>query len=504
MPNGRCVGIALQVRLVSVVLRIPVGFVLHVRTFGIGRQARDKGGHLRRSTVLTPLEALEPGIDASPAGADEINEKREVVYPGVPLGEQLSFEPFESTNRLVEEAADLGDVTRNRKDLGPESVTNCDSYLGWNRRLKVCCCGCERFELCPRALESGFQLRRFWPSCDRVCDPLLGALQSDLFHGGRGYSQRRMDTALLDYELPPDLIAQRPLERRDSSRLLVYRRESGEIEHRVFSELPELLAGELVVVNDTRVVPARLRLRRATGGLVEVLLLEQVEASGLWHGLARPGRRLRAGERLGPVELVEPLGDGRWLLRLENGVDGDVPLPPYIREPLTDPERYQTVYARAAGSAAAPTAGLHFTPEALSRLAPVMVTLHIGLDTFRPVARKRLEDHELHGERYSVEAHAWERIAGAGRVLAVGTTTVRVVETVARTAELSGRTTLFITPGFSFRRVDALLTNFHLPRSTLLALVMAFVGVDEAREIYRTAVVERYRFYSFGDAMLAV
>lgn len=495
MPNGR-VGVALQAR--------PVSTVLHARTFGIGRQARDDSGHLRRSSGLASLEALEACIHPSPAGADEIDEKREVVHAGVPLGEQLSFEPFESTNRLVEEAADLGDVTRNREDLGPESVTNGDSYLGRNRRLEVCCRRRERFELCPRALESGFQLGRFRPSCDRVCDPLLGAFQSDLFHGGRGYSQRRMDTALLDYELPPELIAQRPLERRDSSRLLVYRRESGEIEHRLFSELPELLAGELVVVNDTRVVPARLRLRRATGGLVEVLLLEQVEASGLWHGLARPTRRLRAGECLGSVELVEPLGDGRWLLRLEDGVDGEVPLPPYIREPLTDPERYQTVYARAAGSAAAPTAGLHFTPEVLSRLAPVAVTLHIGLDTFRPVASERLEDHELHGERYSVEAHAWERIAGVGRVLAVGTTTVRVVETVARTAELSGRTTLFITPGFSFRRVDALLTNFHLPRSTLLALVMAFVGVDEAREIYRAAVGERYRFYSFGDAMLAL
>jgi S-adenosylmethionine:tRNA ribosyltransferase-isomerase len=314
-----------------------------------------------------------------------------------------------------------------------------------------------------------------------------------------------MDTALLEYELPEELIAQRPLARRDDSRLLVYRRASEAIEHRAFGELPALLADELVVVNDTRVVPARLRLRRETGGQVEVLLVEEIE-SGLWEALARPGRRLRAGDRLGggAVELVEPIGDGRWLLRLDGAPAGEVPLPPYIHEPLSDPERYQTVYARQAGSAAAPTAGLHFTPELLARLDPVVVTLHVGLDTFRPVTAARIEEHELHGERYRVTASAWERIARAGRVLAVGTTTVRTIETVARTGELSGRTTLFITPGFEFRRVDALLTNFHLPRSTLLALVMAFVGVEETRRIYDAAIVERYRFYSFGDAMLVL
>lgn len=320
----------------------------------------------------------------------------------------------------------------------------------------------------------------------------------------RGYSQRRMDTALLDYELPAELIAQRPVARRDAARLLVYRRRSAEIAHHVFSELPDLLSDELVVVNDTRVVPARLRLRRRSGGGVEVLLLERIESSGLWEGLARPGRRLRAGERLGEIELVEPLGEGRWLLRLEGEPAGEVPLPPYIREPLEDPERYQTVYAREPGSAAAPTAGLHFTPELLARLAPVRITLHVGLDTFRPVASARLEEHDLHGERYQVGADARLRIERADRVLAVGTTTVRVLETLAATGELSGRTTLFITPGFRFRRVDALLTNFHLPRSTLLALVMAFVGVEETRHVYRTAIAERYRFYSFGDAMLVL
>jgi S-adenosylmethionine:tRNA ribosyltransferase-isomerase len=313
-----------------------------------------------------------------------------------------------------------------------------------------------------------------------------------------------MDTALLEYELPPELIAQRPAVRRDASRLLVYRRRSGEIEHRAFSELPDVLAGELVVVNDTRVVPARLRLQRASGGAVEVLLLEQVGSDGLWEGLARASGRLRSGERLGPVELVEPLEDGRWLLRLEGEPEGETPLPPYIREPLDEPERYQTVYAREPGSAAAPTAGLHFTPELYARLDPVSVTLNIGLDTFRPVTAARLEDHELHGERYSVEGAAWERIAEARRVLAVGTTTVRVLETIARTGVLAGRTTLLIAPGFEFRRVDALLTNFHLPRSTLLALVMAFVGVERTRELYQVAVAARYRFYSFGDAMLVL
>ena len=310
--------------------------------------------------------------------------------------------------------------------------------------------------------------------------------------------------ARLDFELPSELIAQRPAEPRDASRLLVYRRNSATIEHRVFSDLPGLLDDELVVVNDSRVVPGRLKLRRASGGAVEVLLLEAVAGEGLWEALARPARRLRAGEQLGPVELVESLGDGRWLVRLDGEPDGEAPLPPYIHEPLDDPERYQTVYAREPGSAAAPTAGLHLTTGTLAKLDPVRVTLHVGLDTFRPVTGSRLEEHVLHGERYAVDDGAWARIAGARRVLAVGTTTVRVLETVARTGELSGRTSLFVTPGFRFRRVDALLTNFHLPRSTLLALVMAFVGVEEARQIYRVAVAERYRFYSFGDAMVVL
>ena len=312
-----------------------------------------------------------------------------------------------------------------------------------------------------------------------------------------------MKSAELDYELPPELIAQTPLERRDHSRLLVFERATGAVRHRRFDELPDELGEDtLVVVNDTRVLPARIRLERPGGGDAEVLLLERLGPNGLWEGLARPSRRLKTGQRLGPVELVEPLGDGRWRLRLEGEPEGEAPLPPYITEPLADPDRYQTVYAEKEGSAAAPTAGLHFTPELLGRLEVERVTLHVGLDTFRPISADELAGHELQSERYEVSLCAWERIRTASRVLAVGTTTVRVLESLTRGAPLSGRTDLFITPGFEFRRVDSLLTNFHLPRSTLLALVMAFVGVEETRRLYRLAIDERYRFYSFGDAML--
>jgi S-adenosylmethionine:tRNA ribosyltransferase-isomerase len=309
-----------------------------------------------------------------------------------------------------------------------------------------------------------------------------------------------MNVSELDYSLPAELIAQRPLERRDDSRLLVYERTSGEVRHRRFAELPDdLEPDELVVVNDSRVIPARIPIVRPRG---EVLLLEQTGVDGLWEALARPTRRLRAGCRYGPVELVEHLGEGRWLLRLDGEPAGEMPLPPYITERLADPERYQTVYADADGSAAAPTAGLHFTPELLERLEVERVTLHVGLDTFRPVSADRLDEHELHSERYEVDAAAWERIRAAPQVLAVGTTTVRVLESLARGAPPAGRTDLFVTPGFDFRRVDSLLTNFHLPRSTLLALVMAFAGVEETRRLYALAIEERYRFYSFGDAML--
>jgi S-adenosylmethionine:tRNA ribosyltransferase-isomerase len=309
-----------------------------------------------------------------------------------------------------------------------------------------------------------------------------------------------MKSSELDYELPPELIAQRPAERRDASRLLVYERETGAVRHRRFADLPDELEGELCVVNDTRVVPARIPIERPKG---EVLLLERL-GGDLWEGLARPTRRLRPGRRYGSVELVEHLGEGRWRLRLEGEPAGETPLPPYITEPLAEPGRYQTVYARESGSAAAPTAGLHFTPELLARLDVERVTLHVGLDTFRPLSTDTVEEHRIHGERYEVREAAWERIRAAPRVLAVGTTTVRVLETLVRGGPLAGRTELFVTPGFEFRRVDALLTNFHLPRSTLLALVMAFAGVEETRRLYHAAIAERYRFYSFGDAMLVL
>jgi S-adenosylmethionine:tRNA ribosyltransferase-isomerase len=313
----------------------------------------------------------------------------------------------------------------------------------------------------------------------------------------------------LDYELPQDLIAQRPAERRDASRLLVFDRRTGDVRQRSFAELPAEVGAYLTVVNDTRVVRARLHVRRATGGEVEVLLVERLDGDR-WEALARPSRRLHAGEGLRDdsgetaVELLEPLGEGRWVVRLAGAPRGELPLPPYVHETPADPERYQTVYARDPGSAAAPTAGLHFTPALLAALDHESVTLHVGLDTFRPLTAEVVEEHAIHGERYRVEERAWARIGIAERVLAVGTTTTRVLETLARGGPLEGRTELFITPGFEFLRVDALLTNFHLPRTTLLALVMAFAGVPETRELYGLAIRERYRFYSFGDAMLVL
>ena len=321
-----------------------------------------------------------------------------------------------------------------------------------------------------------------------------------------------MRASELDYDLPAELIAQHPATRRDESRLLVADRATGAVRHRTFSELPEEVGEYVTVVNDTRVVPARLHLRRETGGAVEVLLVEPL-GDGIWEALARPSRRLRPGERLEPsdtvsrrssVELVEALGGGRWRVRVEGEPLGELPLPPYIHERPADPERYQTVYARELGSAAAPTAGLHFSPDVLARLDVERITLHVGLDTFRPLTADTLEEHELHGERYAVEPATWTRIEAADRVLAVGTTTTRVLETLARGAPLDGRSDLFITPGFAFRRVDALLTNFHLPRTTLLALVMAFAGIERTRKLYELAIRERYRFYSFGDAMLVL
>ena len=329
----------------------------------------------------------------------------------------------------------------------------------------------------------------------------------------------------LDYALPEELIAQQPAARRDESRLLVHQR-SGAIEHRRFDDLVDLLdPDDLVVVNSSRVLRARVAVRRPTGGGGEVLLLEE-RPDGLWESLLRPSRRVRPGVALVAlegelqIEPVEDLGEGRWLVRpslagaeLSRALEraGRLPLPPYIRDPSVPDERYQTVYARLPGSAAAPTAGLHFT-DALwehlrARCEVVEVELRVGLDTFRPVTSGTLEEHPMHSEAYRVEPSAraaiLSAVAAQRRVVCIGTTSVRVVETVADpTAPDEGRTSLLIAPGYRFRAMSALVTNFHLPRSTLLALVMAHVGVEETRRIYAEAIRERYRFYSFGDASL--
>ncbi len=343
-----------------------------------------------------------------------------------------------------------------------------------------------------------------------------------------------MRTDDLDYDLPPGLIAQTAAEPRDSARLLVYERATGAVRHRRFRDLMEELApDDVVVLNDTRVMPVRLRVRRATGGAAEVLLLEP-QPGGTWEALARPARRLRDGETVTAGELAitieRHLDEGRVVVRphvtgpgpgdpgpgpvtaaLERV--GEMPLPPYIHEQPADPQRYQTVYARHPGSAAAPTAGLHFTPELLERLRArhevVEVTLGVGIDTFRPVTEADLDDHPMHSEAYAVTPAAADAIdaalAAGRRIVAVGTTTVRVLETVWGGSErgpLEGRTRILIEPGHRFGAVGALVTNFHLPRSTLLALVMAFAGTDEMRGLYRAAIEDKYRFYSFGDAML--
>jgi S-adenosylmethionine:tRNA ribosyltransferase-isomerase len=345
-------------------------------------------------------------------------------------------------------------------------------------------------------------------------------------------------TESLDFELPPELIAQVPLAVRHDSRLMVLDRSVGSIVHRHVRDLPELLrAGDLIVANNSRVLPARLTASKVdTGGKVELLLLERQEGP-VWTALARPVRRLRAGigltvhARTGvelPDEgaLVEEVGqDGMVRVRLAPGLDanlaefGQMPLPPYIHERLEDADRYQTVYAQHLGSAAAPTAGLHVTDELLGRLRAAgigwaEVTLHVGLDTFKPISTELVRDHHIHQEWCSVSdetAKAIERCReSGGRVIALGTTSARTLETVGnlhRDGELSawsGPTGLFITPGYRWQVVDGLLTNFHLPRSSLLAMVSALVGWERLKAAYEEAVAERYRFFSFGDAMLIV
>jgi S-adenosylmethionine:tRNA ribosyltransferase-isomerase len=336
-----------------------------------------------------------------------------------------------------------------------------------------------------------------------------------------------MKTSDFDYHLPPELIAQHPIEPRDASRLLVVDRRDGSLAHRRFKDLPSLLVpGDVLVFNDSRVIPARLKgIRPGSGGAVELLLLKRL-GPGLWEALTKPAKRLRHGGTVDlgdgiTAEVVAAGDEGIRTVRFSDETKlfglGEMPLPPYIHEPLADPERYQTVYARETGSAAAPTAGLHFTPVMLNGLERmgvrcVYTTLHVGLDTFRPVTADDPRDHVIHREYGVVSREAAEAVSDAReqgrRVICVGTTSVRLIEQAAALSKnrpvdpFDGWADLFILPGYRFRVPDALLTNFHLPKSSLLMLVSAFAEKDLVFAAYREAVKERYRFYSFGDAML--
>ncbi len=342
----------------------------------------------------------------------------------------------------------------------------------------------------------------------------------------------------LDFDIPEGLIAQSPVEPRDACRLMHLRSDGGQ-HHAIFSELPDLLApGDTLVFNDSRVLPARLQARRVSGGAVELLFLRPAEPEDageeeLWEALARPSHRLRPGDRLNlsggeEMTLRELVGEGRWLVEGPAGrpllaimeAEGRLPLPPYIKTYPEEPSSYQTVYALVPGSAAAPTAGLHFTPALLERLdkrgvRSAYVTLHVGLDTFQPIREQVVEEHRIHRETYVVSPEALgiirPALASNRRLVAVGTTSARVLETLARDGFLDDAeplvsvcesTDIFITPGYRFQAVDMLLTNLHLPRSTVLLLTMAFAGVERLRAAYAEAVERGYRFFSFGDSML--
>lgn len=350
-----------------------------------------------------------------------------------------------------------------------------------------------------------------------------------------------MKTSDFDYHLPESSIAQTPAEPRDSSRLLVLHRDKSELEHRIFRDIGDYLReGDLLVLNQTRVIPARIYARKDTGGRVELLLLRRHD-SLTWEALVG-GKGLRIGKQLrienGPeAEIIEILDGSERVVKFSEPIEpyfsqvGNVPLPPYIHEKLRDPERYQTVYAREPGSAAAPTAGLHFTPRLLEKLQKkgikiAYVTLHVGLDTFAPVTEENPEEHKIHSEWCELSQETAEVInetkRNGGRVVAAGTTSVRTLESAARNSILNhstregnrnsnieypifpfiGPTDLYILPGFQFQVVDAMITNFHLPKSTLLMLVSAFAGRERILETYKTAIEKGYRFYSFGDAML--
>jgi S-adenosylmethionine:tRNA ribosyltransferase-isomerase len=350
-----------------------------------------------------------------------------------------------------------------------------------------------------------------------------------------------MKTSEFDYNLPESSIAQTPAEPRDSSRLLVLHRETGELEHRIFRDVADYLrAGDLLVLNQTRVIPARIFAHKETGGRVELLLLRRFDAL-TWDVLVG-GKGLRVGKKVhvanGPeASIIEVLDGAERVIRFAEPIEpyfskvGNVPLPPYIHEKINDPERYQTVYAKEPGSAAAPTAGLHFTPRLLEELQVrgikiAYVTLHVGLDTFAPVTEDDPVEHKIHSEWCELPQETADRInetkKSGGRVVAVGTTSVRTLESAApdtivdnsiidtsrlsnpeyRIVPFTGPTSLFILPGYQFKVVDVMITNFHLPKSTLLMLVSAFAGREKILETYETAIKEGYRFYSFGDAML--
>lgn len=341
-----------------------------------------------------------------------------------------------------------------------------------------------------------------------------------------------MKVSDFDYYLPEELIAQHPTPVRDQSRLLVYHRESKKIEHRIFCEIKEyLMPGDCLVINDTKVIPARLYgVREDTGAKIELLLLEK-KNKDQWQALVKPGKRVKIGSRLvfgnGILkgQAIDILEDGSRIIEFdyegifEEILDqiGIMPLPPYIHEKLEEKERYQTVYSKYAGSSAAPTAGLHFTKELLEEIEKMgvkiaRITLHVGLGTFRPVKVEDIKEHKMHYETYNVSQEAADTInqcrKNGGRIIAVGTTSTRTLESVADDKGIihpgSGKTDIFIYPGYTFKGIDGLITNFHLPKSTLIMLVAAFIGKDEVLNVYKKAVEERYRFFSFGDAMLII
>lgn len=341
-----------------------------------------------------------------------------------------------------------------------------------------------------------------------------------------------MDIEAFDYHLPESLIAQTPLKNRDESRLLILGRQSGDIEHQHFKDVINYLeSGDTLVLNDTRVMPARLfGLKKETGAKVEMLMLTQIEGND-WEVLLKPAKRIKVGNRLtfgeGKIvaECIKELDQGGRIMRLhydgilQERLDelGEMPLPPYIKERLDDQDRYQTVYAKASGSAAAPTAGLHFTDELLANIRDkgvniAFITLHVGLGTFRPVSVDNIDDHEMHSEYYQMDSETADLLnetkERGNRIISVGTTSTRTLETIMQSNDKfvsqSGWTDIFIFPGFTFKAIDGLITNFHLPKSTLVMLVSAFSSRDNILNAYNQAVSLEYRFFSFGDAMLII